>query len=149
MKTITLWQPWASLVILDIKHNETRSWATTYHGELAIHAGKKVVSKGAPLFDGLPYSLKESIYDAIDSAYGCYDNLPTGCILGVVNLKGSIPTEKIGHISKIEMACGDFSPGRFAWPLDIIKRFIQPIPAIGHQGLWNWDENALKEAKAK
>lgn len=39
MKTLTLHQPWASLVALGVKTIETRSWSTSYRGPLAIHAG--------------------------------------------------------------------------------------------------------------
>lgn len=33
---------------------------------------------------------------------------------------------------------GDFTPGRYAWLLDDIVRLDEPIPARGHQQLWNW-----------
>lgn len=39
MKALTLHQPWASLVALGVKTVETRGWATSYRGPLAIHAG--------------------------------------------------------------------------------------------------------------
>jgi hypothetical protein len=32
---------------------------------------------------------------------------------------------------------GDFAPGRFAWLLDDVQP-IEPVPAKGHQGLWEW-----------
>jgi hypothetical protein len=38
MRAISLWQPWASAIALRLKSNETRGWATTYRGPLAIHA---------------------------------------------------------------------------------------------------------------
>lgn len=38
VKTLTLLQPWASLVACGAKKIETRSWATKYRGPLAIHA---------------------------------------------------------------------------------------------------------------
>ena len=41
IKTITLWQPWASLVVHGYKRWETRSWRTPYRGWLAIHAAKR------------------------------------------------------------------------------------------------------------
>lgn len=41
MKAISLWQPWATLISTGDKTWETRSWATTYRGPLAIHAAKK------------------------------------------------------------------------------------------------------------
>ena len=45
MKAITLWQPWASMVAMGLKQNETRSWAPpkALIGErIAIHAAKRV-----------------------------------------------------------------------------------------------------------
>ena len=41
MKAISLWQPWASAVARRAKFNETRHWATSYRGTLAIHAAKR------------------------------------------------------------------------------------------------------------
>lgn len=41
MKAITLWQPWASLVALGVKTIETRSWSTSYRGQLFIHAAAR------------------------------------------------------------------------------------------------------------
>jgi hypothetical protein len=36
------YKPWVKLIALGEKQFETRSWATNYRGELAIHAGKKI-----------------------------------------------------------------------------------------------------------
>lgn len=41
MKAITLWQPWASLIALGVKTIETRSWATSHRGPIAIHAATR------------------------------------------------------------------------------------------------------------
>lgn len=38
MKALTIWQPWASLLVSGQKKYETRSWATAYRGPIAIHA---------------------------------------------------------------------------------------------------------------
>lgn len=40
MKAITIWQPWAMLIALLEKGNETRGWPTKHRGPLAIHAAK-------------------------------------------------------------------------------------------------------------
>ena len=45
MKAITVWQPWASLLVSGRKRYETRSWATTYRGPIAIHAAKRPVRR--------------------------------------------------------------------------------------------------------
>jgi hypothetical protein len=33
---------------------------------------------------------------------------------------------------------GDFTPGRFAWVLADVEPLPEPVPARGHQGLWEW-----------
>lgn len=42
MKVITIWQPWASLIVLGHKKIETRGWATKYRGPLLIHAAANI-----------------------------------------------------------------------------------------------------------
>lgn len=42
MKTITLKQPWASLIAYGYKKYEFRTWKTNYRGEILIHAGKGI-----------------------------------------------------------------------------------------------------------
>jgi hypothetical protein len=42
MKSITIIQPWATLIALGEKKYETRGWPTKHRGPLAIHAGKKI-----------------------------------------------------------------------------------------------------------
>src|SRR4051812_34650242 len=40
IKCLTLLQPWASLVALNARKIETRSWRTWYRGPLLIHAAR-------------------------------------------------------------------------------------------------------------
>lgn len=42
MKTITLKQPWASLIANGYKKYEFRTWKTNYRGPILIHAGKGI-----------------------------------------------------------------------------------------------------------
>jgi ASCH domain len=41
MKTLSIRQPWASLIIYAGKTVENRTWRTTYRGPLLIHAGRR------------------------------------------------------------------------------------------------------------
>lgn len=43
MKTLSIRQPWADLIIRGIKDVENRTWTTTYRGPLLIHASKGFV----------------------------------------------------------------------------------------------------------
>jgi len=38
-----------------------------------------------------------------------------------------------------ERGFGIYRPGRFMWILENIKALQEPVPAKGHQGLWEWD----------
>ena len=40
-KALSVMQPWASLLVADLKDVENRTWATGYRGRLAIHASAK------------------------------------------------------------------------------------------------------------
>lgn len=150
MKALTLWQPYASLAIAGIKKYETRPWATSYRGPLAIHAAKlrddELIDRiGLPEFNRL---------DAIccDHGLGHIYSVPRGVVLGTVELvdcgrispvHDTIVNDQgfsCGRITSVERSLGDYTPGRYAWQLANPTRFEMPIPARGQQGLWNWDE---------
>lgn len=41
MKTITVKQPWASLIVEGIKDIENRTWKTNFRGRVLVHAAAK------------------------------------------------------------------------------------------------------------
>jgi len=132
MKTISLWQPWASLMAVGAKTIETRSWPTSYRGLLAIHASKRLVLPNDPEF-------LKAVRDL-----GLLDQeLPLGVILGTVELYDCIPVKKATATffqePVKEILFGDWSPGRWLWLTQNFKRFDTPVPARGMQGLWNWE----------
>lgn len=47
MKTISIIQPWATLIMLGEKKYETRSWQREHRGELLIHSSKKIDKRHA------------------------------------------------------------------------------------------------------
>ena len=141
MKAITIHQPWASLIAHGHKRFETRSWRTNYRGPIAIHAGKKI-ERQAVLMLARDHT---RIWHKITP-------LPTGCIVAVAELKdcwksldGKLieaqpPGEKRVRFAEThELIFGDYTPGRYAWELANV-RLIEPIPAKGRQGLWNWQQ---------
>lgn len=132
MKTISLWQPWASLVATNWKHYETRSWSTNYRGPLLIHAAKHT--------DDLEYWFNQPKFKEHLQASGIahWIDLPRGAIIAAVKLVSVIPTEHIRHrLSSTELAFGNYEDGRFAWELEFGYRFVSPIPYRGAQGLFD------------
>jgi hypothetical protein len=77
MKVISIIQPWATLIILQEKRFETRSWATKHRGELGIHASKKVDKR----------ICEQEPFKSVLAKHGYASvNLPTGKILGTGKL---------------------------------------------------------------
>ncbi len=121
MKAITLWQPWASLIMDGRKIVETRPRPWYYLGLVAIHAGKDVDRAACVRFGYNP------------------DTIPTGAVLGIVRKTGLFHfekalEEKLYHVDDF----GDFTPGRYGYPMYVVNRFHTPVPAKGKQGFWDW-----------
>lgn len=38
-----------------------------------------------------------------------------------------------------ERSFGDYTPGRYAYILEDVRAFPEPLPAKGQLGLWNWE----------
>lgn len=153
MKVITIWQPWASLIVLGHKKIETRGWATKYRGPLLIHAAAKWDKQ-------LEYYSHE--FHQMTKDIRVYHNT-RGAIIGKVDLHRVEKSEELFYLFqnyhspltdvmesgvkdwKKERVMGDYSPGRYGWILSDPVAFGDPIPVKGQQGLWNYDlpENYL------
>lgn len=142
MKALTIWQPWASLLACGAKQFETRSWATSYRGPIAIHAAKKDVSDVLRI---LPAPLALKMKKAVGAEW---KELPTGAVIATAELVNvwSIAYHPGTYIPQLgdylvpgkERDFGDWTLGRYAWEFSDMK-LITPVPAKGKQGLWNWE----------
>ena len=135
MKALTIWQPWATLLAEKHKKIETRSWATSIRGAVAIHAGKKSIKEVKRLIH--PQSLDIICNRLYPFAL---ERLPVGCVLAAGKLVDCklINEEFIETLNPDELPLGDFTPGRYAWIFEEVKHFRSPIPAKGGQGFWYW-----------
>lgn len=111
LTAITLWQPWATLIAIGAKEFETRHWAISFRGPIAIHAAKR--------FDAEQYELcdKEPFRRVLRAAgYATPDDLPLGTVVAVARLAACYETSVWARgMSDQERAFGDWSPGRYAW----------------------------------
>lgn len=141
MKVITLWQPWASLMAWGFKTIETRHWETKHRGLLGIHAAQKVpfnylgASRHANVFESALAACVE-----MRKGQGLSHDFPTGVILCTVSLFDIEPTSaEMDVVSNFNRVFGNFELGRYAWRTTNLVEFKKPIPAKGHQQLWNFD----------
>lgn len=131
MKCLSLWQPWASLIVLGYKRVETRSWSTPYRGLLVIHAAKR--SQDVEHWCEQPFFRGALTQAGLKS----WKDLPFGAALGTVRLVEVRRTEHCRHqLSSHERAFGNYEDGRWAWFLADVQRFREPIPMRGMQGLF-------------
>ena len=118
MKTLSLKQPWAELILQGKKKIEIRKWNTKFRGDFLIHSSKVPDAKNMKKFG--------------------FDVLPSGFILGRANLANvkvySSDKEFIKDKDK-HLATKDW--GRFGFILKNVKRF-EPLPAKGQLNFWEF-----------
>lgn len=146
MKAISLWEPWASLIRTGAKTIETRSWSTHYRGELLICAAKG----GLPRCEVQDYLSLRGFQDGLFPLLGqnalpveagrqqvTVDHLLFGKAVAIVELVDCRPTvdlsdDEIGN----DRPFGDFTPGRFAWFLKMVRNDFKPFHITGSQGFF-------------
>ena len=125
MKVLTIRQPWASLIINGYKKYEFRSWKTNYRGKLLIHAGTGTDKNMISRFND--YNLD-------------YTN---GAIIGECELVDCILVDKefsneLRMIDSNVYADSNYKE-KYAWKLENIIKYDEPIYCKGQLGLWNYD----------
>ena len=130
MKVLSIIEPWATLIKERKKFVETRSWKTSYRGELYIHASSKKINKN-------DLHIKE-LFKLIPNIQMGYGNIICKCKLVDCVYMDKDFLEKIQK-NKQEFLCGEYSEGRYAWILEDIEP-ISRIPAKGRLNIWNYFE---------
>jgi activating signal cointegrator 1 len=153
VKALSLWQPWASLVILGAKRIETRGWSTLYRGPLVIHAASKVTNAQLLLHHEEPF--KSAL---AEHGIRRWQDLPLGACLGIVELVDVVriageyvPTsagfskyheereldEGMQPPDEPERSFGNYEAGRFAWMLARPRPLEKPVPRRARQRLFD------------
>lgn len=141
MKALSLWQPWATLLVKGWKRTETRSWGTPERGWIAIAATATLPPEGRRALEDC--SFQEALFHCVNNpGLGVGpDDLPYGAILGIAKIGGcrQMTEERIAlrrEHEPMEYAFGDYRPGRFEWHIERAHIFAEPIPCKGRQKLW-------------
>lgn len=117
MKLLSLTQPWATLVAVGLKKFETRSWSTSYRGELAIHATK------GPTDEMALAAIASVVPEALALTY-VHGAVIATCVLDdCVTMNERI----ISSVSDVERALGDWRVGRSALRLTNVKQLSSPL----------------------
>lgn len=69
---------------------------------------------------------------------GKWPQIDFGAIVCAVTVSGCMPAESLTDAEfKRSNGLGDFRAGRYAWALEDVRRFVQPIACVGRQRWWN------------
>lgn len=169
MKTLSILQPWASLLGLGLKKIETRPRYTKYRGPLAIHASTglpkaaKEACKNPVIYEqlcqaGLIGFKKPETICSEGVAYEVVYKFSRGAVISTCNLVNvfyigedglyEYSNTKVGkRVMSLpagnEFVYGDYTPGRFALITNNNSLLAEPIPAKGQLGLWNWEPEGM------
>lgn len=122
VRTLTIRQPWASLILHGVKRFETRSWDTPYRGPFEVHAGTR----------------RDPLVAHPELPSWVAGELPSGCVLGTVDL---VEVHRCAGmrdaVSDVERLVGDWdTENGYAWELRNPVRFNVPVSAKGKLGWW-------------
>lgn len=154
MKALTIWQPWASLIIILAKPYEFRRWnfadkphlAKLIGQRIVIHAGarKPKISELedilARIEDGesalLPNAKSFIEHQLRELRAKKTIAAPLAAALGTAVIGEPVNVVKL---FADQVADSDrLDQHMYAWPLTDVRQFPEPIPAAGAQGFWNW-----------
>ena len=150
LKSITLHEPWATLMAIGAKRIETRDWKEMYRGPVAIHAAKGGLTM-ADLFDTCATDPFKSVLKHSGTLHAGMGHkevsaaFPRGHIIAVGILSGCLPTEANICLPGVfddypeldtpqERAFGNYAPGRFGFVFTDMARLKTPVPFKSRQG---------------
>lgn len=154
MKALTIWQPWATLIVQGAKPYEFRGWKpprSLIGQRVAIHAGARPIKRDEVRM--LLLQLQQPKYGnpclhaplAIPVLDIAYKNPKAGAL----PLSHVLATAIVGEPKRGDECAGEFGEHatndsdreehfNWGWPLLDIERLEPPVPARGAQGLWEW-----------
>lgn len=163
MKALTIWQPWASLIIAGAKPYEFRGWRpprSLIGQRIVIHAAARKIDReeASALYHIHMHRYRneacneaaretclitERAVSILARAWMPYrEPLPMACGIGTAVLGeprlGTAIAEEFGVLRANDSARDEHA--NWGWPMLDIEAWPTPIPMRGAQGLWNWPE---------
>lgn len=132
MKVLSLTEPCATLIKENIKKVETRSWKTSYRGELYIHASSTKIPK--------EWKEDKEFMELVKEKTLNYGNIICKCNLVDCIYMTKEYVENMKNNNHQEYLCGKYEEGRYAWILENVEVLDNPIKTKGHLSIWNYEE---------
>ena len=152
MPALTIWQPWASLIMAGCKPYEFRGWVpprALWGQRIAIHAAARPVRRsevaewlmrlrGPDAWTTATHG--EPAIEILEKVHASPGILPLGVVLGTAILgvpkRGSEIVQEFGGPPSNSARA---QHSNWGWPLTPVEHFEPPVPAKGAQGFWTWE----------
>ncbi|MGQ9851429.1 MAG: ASCH domain-containing protein [Aggregatilineaceae bacterium] len=130
MKTLSIRQPWAELILQGRKTIELRTWQTHYRGPILIHAGGNIERDACAVYGLDP------------------ETLVRGALVGIVEVLDMVTFDHASYAALRDehLDLGDWPGDVFGWRLTNPQRLPEPIPMRGRLGLFNLPDDVLAGA---
>lgn len=145
MKALTLTEPYATLIALGAKHNETRSWGTDHRGPVAIHTAKRFTRDDESVCNTKPFkeALTKGGYRQDQTARRNQWHFPLGYVVALAWLEDVVLLPHItspdrDYPPEPERSFGNYAPNRCIWKFSEVYPLHTPLPAQGALLLWQW-----------
>jgi len=129
LKAFSIKQPWASLIIKDIKDIENRTWGSYNDKWFLLHSSKQ--------YDKNTLKTKQNIVDKLKNIK--WKKYPTGVILGII------------HVKNVESDCDIdkyfWATGPKCWHIDFVYEFDTPIESKGALSFWSPNSFVMDKVK--
>ena len=144
MKAITIKQPWASLIVDDLKDIENRTWKTKFRGRVLIHAGMDNKWEKKPISEVLTERQFNEYYD---NEFLLHPKYHYGAIIGSVEIIGCIINHRSIWAEKTKPELWDengkpiYDKPIYNWVLANPIKFDKPIYNVkGKLSFWDYEE---------
>ena len=138
MKCISIWNPFALLIVKGFKVFETRTWpapASIIGQRIGIASTKNILPAQRAHFEDETF---QRYYELLQLP--ALESLPMGYLLGsvIVDSVELMTEEFLDEVSHEEQAYGWWNVGNYAWRLTGPEELPYPIPIRGGQGIYDW-----------
>ena len=150
MKVLTIYQPWASLVMIGAKPYEFRRWdyrqrIPNLEGQrIVIHAASRpivpaevedIISRMTDRISSLRAEIAMPLLERLRAAHRCRGILPLAAGLGTAIIG---KPKSVSALFNSPADSDRIDHHMFAWPLTQIVTWAEPAPCRGMQGFWTW-----------
>lgn len=140
---LSMWQPWASLLVYGFKRYEGRQWSTEYRGPLWIHAGSRQPTEQEIQQVQAHYKMLYSQDPSIEMPDFPTD-YPTGCLIGVIDLQDVITQDVYKKYVPQQYTKESTSENLFVARNP--RRLKVSIRMPGKSGIFNLEEQVVQTA---